>query len=313
MWKMSNPILSLCIPTNGVTEWVFPVLNSIYKQDCNNDDFEVIITDNGNNKEFKEKIRNYSQQHSNLHYFETNALPFINEIESYKRANGQLIKFVNHRTLLVSGALKQLITIAQENINKKPILYFTNGVLKKEKKAFVYSTFNQFVKNLSYWSSWSTGMTIWKDDYNKLPEDTSNFNELFPHTNVLFAERNRGMYIIDNTVIFDEMPQGKKPKGDYDLFYAFGVEYPSIILELYRSHSISIDTFKSVLEDNLGFIAHLYVLYFIKKAYCSYDLNGLSDMYGVFYTKRKLKKKIRNIFVNKILEKIRRDNKVEKC
>ena len=84
---MSNPIVSLCIPTNGVVEWVFPVLDSIYEQGCDNHDFEVVITDNGNNKNFKEKIKVFNQQHSNLHYFETNALPFINEIESYIQLN----------------------------------------------------------------------------------------------------------------------------------------------------------------------------------------------------------------------------------
>lgn len=308
---MNNPIVSLCMPTNGVIEWVFPVLESIYKQECDNEEFEIVITDNGNNKEFKEKIMKYNKSHSNLHYFETEALPFINEIESYKRANGQLIKFVNHRTKLVEGALKRLIEIVKNNGDTKPIIYYANGVLEKEKKAFTYNTFDEFVKNLSFWSSWSTGMTIWKEDFERLPDDVSDFNELFPHTNVLFAERNRGKYIIDNTVIFDEMPQGKKPKGDYDLFYAFGVEYPSIILDLYRCGNIAVDTFKSVLNENLGFLVNLYISYFIRKQYCSYDLNGLSDMYGIFYTKYQLKKKIPHILLKKIIKKI--DNKFSKA
>lgn len=302
---MSNPIVSLCIPTNGVVEWVFPVLDSIYEQGCDNHDFEVVITDNGNNKNFKEKIKVFNQQHSNLHYFETNALPFINEIESYKKATGQLIKFVNHRTLLVNDALKQFVALAKENVDTKPIMYFANGVLKKDKRTYEYATFDQFVKNLSYWSSWSTGMTIWKEDFEKLPEDSGDFNELFPHTNVCFAERNRGKYIIDNTIIFNEMPQGKKPKGDYNLFYAFGVDYPAIILNLYRDKSISAETLKSVLNDNLRFIAYMYSLYYIKKEYCSYDLNGLNDMYGIFYTKQQLKNEVTTLCVKKIVSKIK--------
>lgn len=299
------PILSLCIPTNGVIEWVFPVLDSIYSQGCDYNDFEVILTDNGNNKKFKEKIKNYNEQYSNLHYFETSALPFLNEIESYKRANGKLIKFINHRTLLVKGTLKQFIALAKDNISTKPIIYFANGVLNKDKRVFEYTTFDQFVKNLSYWSSWSTGMTIWKEDFLKLPKDISNFNELFPHTTVLFAERNRGKYIIDNTIIFNEIPQGKKPKGSYDLFYAFGVEYPALILDLYRSNSITVDTFKSVLDSNLNFIASLYCSHFIRKTYCSYDLTGLENMYNIFYTKEQLYRKIIKISIVKIINKIK--------
>lgn len=108
-------------------------------------------------------------------------------------------------------------------------------------------------------------MTIWKEDFKKLPNDVSGSNELFPHTEVLFSEKNRSSYVINDTIIFDEIQQGKKPKGTYDLFYAFGVEYPSIILELYRNSSITAKTYQKVSRDNLIFVAELYFKYFIKK------------------------------------------------
>lgn len=290
---MSNTVVSLCMPTNGVVEWVFPVLDSIYKQNCDNSLFEVVITDNGKNAEFKTKIKEYIGQHGNIVYAETEALPFINEIESYKRASGQLIKFVNHRTLLVEGALQRIIDYAKNNAKEKPVTYFSNGVIRElDKKSYSFDSFDLFVKNLSYWSSWSTGMTIWKEDFDKLPEDVSKFNELFPHTNVLFNERKRSKYVIDNSIIFDEMPQGKKPKGDYDLFGAFGIEYPGIICDLLRDGDITSETYRYVAKKNLGWIARLYFNYFIKKDYCSYDLTGLERMYGVFYTKNDLRKAV---------------------
>lgn len=302
---MNKPLVSLCIPTNGVIEWVFPVLDSIYKQRCLDELFEVVITDNGDNQEFEKQILLYKQNHPNLHYYQTDALPFINEIESYKHARGHLIKFVNHRTILVNGALNQLIHLVKDNFETKPVMYFANGVLEKKNETFEYNSFDEFVKNLSYWSSWSTGMTIWKEDFDKLPKDVSNFNELFPHTNVLFAETDRNQYLIDNTIIFNEIPQGKKTKGNYDLFYAFGVEYPSIILDLYRNNSITTSTFKSVLKDNLLFISELYYSYFIKKEYCSYDLNGLNNMYGIFYTKSQLRKGVKSLLLSKIEKKLK--------
>lgn len=287
---MNKPILSLCMPTNGVIEWVFPVLDSIYTQGCDDSDFEVIITDNGDNIEFKSRIYEYIKGKSNIVYVETDALLFLNEIESYKLASGKLIKFVNHRTKLVRGALQRLIDYAISHVDEKPITYFSNGVIDElEKKAYIFDEFDLFVKNLSYWSSWSTGMTIWKEDFDRLPKkDISEFNELFPHTNVLFNERHRNKYVIDNTKIFDEMPQGRKPKGTYDLFGAFGIEYPGIICDLLRDGDITKETFRYVLNKNLEFIAYLYFHYFIKKEYCSYDLTGLDRMYDVFYTKKDL-------------------------
>lgn len=302
---MADPIVSLCLPTNGVIEWVFPVLDSIYEQECDNDLFEVVITDNGKNVEFKKKIKGYIERHANIVYAETEALPFINEIESYKRASGKLIKFVNHRTLLVDGALQKIIDYVQNNIDLKPVTYFSNGVIKElDKRAYTYDNFNSFVKNLSYWSSWSTGMAIWKEDFDKLPNDVSEFNELFPHTNVLFNERRRDKYVIDNSIIFDEMPQGKKPKGNYDLFGAFGIEYPGIICDLLRDGSITSETYRFVAKRNLAFIADLYISYFIKKDYCSYDLNGLNDMYGIFYTKGELNKTVFKCLLKKCVRKL---------
>lgn len=301
---MNKPLVSLCMPTNGVVDWVFPVLESIYDQKVEQNLYEIVITDNGNSEEFKKLIKEYLKTHTNIVYAETQALPFVNEIESYKRANGELIKFVNHRTKLVQGTLQRMIDYVEQNIDEKPVTYFSNGVLKIAKDKHEFSSFDDFVRNLSYWSSWSTGMTIWKSDFDRLPDDVSKFNELFPHTNVLFKERNRSKYVIDNSIIFDEMPQGKKPKGNYDLFFAFGVEYPSIICNLLRDNSISNETFRSVISNNLEFIAGLYFSYVICKKYSSYKLDGIDRMYGVYYTKGQLTKKIFKHFFMKLIDRV---------
>ena len=301
---MSKPLVSLCIPTNGVVEWVFPVLDSIYNQSIDNALFEIVITDNGNNVVFKKNIQDYLKIHTNIVYVETQALPFVNEIESYKKASGELIKFVNHRTKLVEGTLQRMIDYVESNREIKPITYFSNGVLKMSKDKHEFSSFDEFVKNLSYWSSWSTGMTIWKSDFDKLPEDVSEFNELFPHTNVLFDVRDRGKYVVDNSIIFDEIPQGKKPKGNYDLYYAFGVDYPRIIENLLKDGSITVKSYKYVLDKNLEFIASLYWQYNIKKDYCSYDLSGLEDMFGKYYSRTDLNKKVAKHIAKGVIKKI---------
>ena len=150
-------------------------------------------------------------------------------------------------------------------------------------------------------------MTIWREDFEKIMRNTNSFNELFPHTDILFSERNKKKYIIDNTVVFKELPQGKKPKGNYDIFYAFGIEYPSIICNLLREGNISVDTFRKIKQDNLEFVAKLYYSYCIRKNYSSYDLSGLERMFGVYYTKRELiQKTVSSIVVMKINSLVKR-------
>ena len=58
MWK----VVSLCLPTNGIIEWVFPVLDSIYRQNVDDSLFEVIVTDNGDNEQFRLKMIEYVNQ-----------------------------------------------------------------------------------------------------------------------------------------------------------------------------------------------------------------------------------------------------------
>ena len=52
-----QPYVSFCVPTNGIKEWVIPVLDSIYCTNADIEEFEVIITDNGNDKDFYETLK----------------------------------------------------------------------------------------------------------------------------------------------------------------------------------------------------------------------------------------------------------------
>lgn len=301
-----TPLLSLCIPTNGVIEWVFPVLDSIFKQNVNRDEYEVIVTDNGTNQEFKNIMREqYVSRYENLVYKETEAQLFLNQIEAFRCARGELIKFVNHRSCLIGGAVEKLILFIKENMKEKPIIYFSNGaLLHLDQQVFNYPTFDQFVKDLSYWSSWSAGIAIWKRDFDKLPNEMS-FNYFFPHTAVLFQIRDREKYIIDNTVIMVDIPVGGISKGVYDLFYAFGAEYPEILLDLQRDGDISLETFLYIKEENLKFLASLYYDFMIRKKNCSYDLSSYKESIRIFYSHSQILVQVAALIVERISNKIR--------
>lgn len=280
---MSEPIVSLCIPTNGVIEWVIPVLDSIYAQNIEENLYEVVIADNGSNAEFADVIVEYALKKTNLVYKRTSAEGFLNQTESYKIARGLFIKFINHRMLLLPGALQALINFATENMESKPVVYFSNGKLTNmRKEAVVCNTFDIFVKTLSYWSSWSAGIALWKEDLDLL--DTLDFNNLFPHTDILFSRRDCKRYIIDNRIFLYEIPTNWALKGRYDLFHAFAVEYVAIILDLHRNGAISKRTFLKVKRDNFDYISDRYIIYVFLRKKCSFNLIGFKDSINFFYS-----------------------------
>ena len=276
-------LLSLCIPTNGVIEWVIPVLESIYSDKPNMELFEVVITDNGNNSVFEAKMHEYERTYSNLVYKKTDAVMFYNQIEAFKLARGKLIKFINHRMIVLSGTIDYLIKFVQENIEVQPVVYFSNGELHLSPIQKKCDTFNEFVRTLSYWSSWSAGTAIWKKDFEKM-DLNKNFNSLFPHTDIVFFNRKSKKYIVDDSILVRELPTDSSKKGTYDLFYAFAVEYLSVIKELCLDGDISYNTYKYVKKKNSYFVSGLYLDYIIKKKPCSYNLDGYNSAASVYYS-----------------------------
>lgn len=297
------PLLSLCIPTNGVLDWVKPVLQSIYSQNADVTKFEVVVTDNGDNNEFQQFMQEQVALHENLHYRKTEAQGFLNQIECFRDARGVFIKFLNHRMMLKKGVIAELLKFIVDNQAEKPISYFLNGSLPLNEENH-YRSFDEFVSALSYYSSWSGGLGIWRDDFLHLSPDLS-YNPLFPHTTILFQQYKNRRYYINNRVIMESLPENH-PKGRYNLFYAFAVEYPSIICDLYRKRYITVDTFLKIKQELLSFLASLYLDYIILRRKCSYDLSGRKKSICIYYSFRSLSIDIIISLVRRILGKIRR-------
>ena len=303
---MASPIISLCLPTNGIIEWVFPVLDSIYSQNVDNSLFEVIVTNNGKNNEFHKLMTKYSTKYPNLIYKKTTAFMFDNQLEALKLAKGRFFKFVNHRGIFTEGSLLYLINVIKENSKSKPVIYFSCGAL--EQSEYKLNNFDDFVKTLRRFASWTTGVGIWKDDFKKIPKDKK-FDRISPHSGILFSERNKNNYLIDNFLFSKDIVTDHSKKGTYDLFKAFAVEELAITQNLYIDGDITADTLKIVKRDYKKFVSELYFDFCLTKKPCSYQLDGFNDAMGIYFSKveiitgafvvgfRRLLSKIKRVFV----------------
>ena len=103
-----------------------------------------------------------------------------------------------------------------------------------------------------------------------------------------------------------ELQVGHRSKGKYDLYYAFGVDYPRIIEHLLRDGDISKNTFDCLLDDILGFIVNLYWDFNIKKRECSYIVDNWRCIFGKYYSFGDFINKIIFLIIEKNTRSIRR-------
>lgn len=282
-----QPVLSLCMPTNGIIEWVIPVLNSIYSQNVKLDEYEVIVTDNGDNEQFEEMMKDFQNNHVNLKYRKTRAVLFENQLEALKIATGQYLKFINHRETLVQNAISEMISFIKKHSTRKPVIFFSNGLLGANGGIINCKSFDEFIYSLKRHISWTTGVGIWKEKYDNIPSNIV-VDKISPHSCILFSERKAKEYIINDMVFSTEIETDYSKKGRYDLFKAFAVEEVSIALHLYTDGDISRKTFQSVKDDYENFVADQYRLFCVKKIPCSYDIRGFNESMGIFYSKTKV-------------------------
>lgn len=300
--------LSLCIATNGIVEWVSKVLDSIYYQNCDETLYEVVITDNGNNVEFQNLVLKYQKTHNNFKYVKTKSNGFMNIIDSFDYASGEFLKFINHRFEFLPGTLQYLIDFVIANSTTKPYVYFANGVIKGKKDTLCFNNFDSFINKLGIYTSWSAGISLWKSDYMLIPKDTE-YNETYPNTSLLFYNLNKDNFKIDNHQLFRELPTTEEGKGVYDFFGTFSIEFVELLEKFYLEGRISRNTFESIKNENLDFLAKYYYLFILKKVPCSYILEGYEEKINKYYSMPKLLSRMYKVYINigkDIISKIRK-------
>lgn len=285
--RENNMLLSLCIPTNGITEWVIPVLDSIYNQNVDNEFFEVIITDNGGNSEFEKAIKAYAKNVANLLYKKTKSTAFLNQIECFEMASGDFIKFVNHRMPLLQGTLEKLVQIAKTYRNIRPNIFFTNGSMPSEEIVSEFSNYDEYISHIGYMASWSGGTAIWREEFQK--KELSYYNELFPHISFVLEKNRNNVYIVDNTRIFELLRTDETKKGKYKIYQAFAVELPMIFTRLFQKNLISWMTYKRVMKQIEVFLANQFRQLEIERKPCSYDLTGFNEYVSIFFNPNRIR------------------------
>ena len=247
----NNLLLSICIPTNGVVEWIIPAINSIYSQGVDNNEFEVVVTDNGEKDDLEIAVSQF--EYPNFHYYRTNSRGFENQIDAFEKCSGAFCKMLNHRSKMLPGSISRLLEVIKKYKEEKPIIYCAEGHVKGGEYVECENV-DKFVRSLNYFISWSAGTGVWKEDLKDVRK--KKIDKMFPHIVFLLGLRNESKYVIWNQE-YEQMGDDSG-KGGYDLFDTFAVHFLDIFNGLLREGRIQQKTFYYVKKELLRFLVKLY-------------------------------------------------------
>ncbi len=271
-----HPLLSICIPTNGVVDWVVPVINSIYEQKVDNSLFEVVVSDNGENNNLEEAVKNFN--YKNFYYYRSCSKGFENQIDAFEHCNGLFCKMLNHRSKLLPGSIESLLSIVEKYKNTKPIIYCAEGHAKGG-EFIECANIDEFVSALGVWSSWSAGTGVWLEDIKNIRK--KRIDNLFSHMVFLFELREKSDYVIWNGTYVQEASD--RGKGGYDVFYAFCVRFLDLLTDLRQKGRIKIKTFIAVKKELISFVSGIYCNEVVFSPQHTFIIRNIQESISVYF------------------------------
>ena len=112
----NHPILSIIIPLYNCEKYIKQCLDTIFRQEMNESEFEVIVIDDGSKDSGYSLASEYAKRYQNILVVkQENQGVACARNNALEKATGDYITFVDADDMLVSGSLGKLIKIAVDN------------------------------------------------------------------------------------------------------------------------------------------------------------------------------------------------------
>lgn len=259
-------LLSICIPTYNRAELLHKTIESIVIQD----DFseggltEIVILDNASTDSTEKICRHYEKVYpGKFKYFKNEISRGDERFEQLLRlATGKFLKLLNDNLFVRDGAIKELLRLVSLAEQSKALIFTLNASKQTDQQLFVCNDLNDFVKHVSFYSTWIGGFGIWRDDLNRLA-DFSRYADLqLCQTDVLLRLISEGRKaIVLNLPIFFAQNTGRK--SGYNIAEVFGKNYLFLLQRYLNKGKISIDVYNCEKQDLLT--KHIVPYYFDEK------------------------------------------------
>ena len=112
----NHPILSIIIPLYNCEKYIKQCLDTIFRQEMNESEFEVIVIDDGSKDSGYSLASEYAKRHQNILVMkQENQGVACARNNALEKATGDYVTFVDADDMLVFGSLGKLIKIAVDN------------------------------------------------------------------------------------------------------------------------------------------------------------------------------------------------------
>lgn len=229
----SGVVLSICIPTFNRASLLQQTLASIVQQAVFLETYqvEVVISDNCSDDQtpaivapfvqaFPGKVRYFRQEPA------IQADMNFGTVLSYGR--GRYLKLNNDNLTIKNGSLAEMLKVIQATAAEQPVIVFTNGNMHQGNPIEVLFGVDDFVRRVSYFSTWIGGFGIWREQFAAMPDFSRHAPLQLVQTDVnlrLMASGKRAIVLYDQ--YFKGLPVVKK--SGYNIAQVFGQNYLSLL------------------------------------------------------------------------------------
>ncbi|MEO5933972.1 MAG: glycosyltransferase [Duganella sp.] len=262
-------ILSICIPTYNRAPFLLQTLESIVSQPAfaDGDEIEIVISDNGSEDDTGQVAARFVAAHPGKIQYHRHAetiSPDMNFKFVMEQGRGLYLKLHNDNLLINPGSLAEMLKVYRATADEMPIVFFTNGNHAQGNPIEVITNMSDFVRRVSFISTWIGGFGMWRAEFNALPDFARNQHLRLVQTDVLLRLLSVGKRaIVLFQPYFSGVPTGRKggyKKGGYNIAEVFGKNYLTLLKPYLVGGQLDRDTYE--LEKKKLLVQHIIPYYF---------------------------------------------------
>lgn len=276
---MTQPLLSICIPTHNRAAFLYRTLRSIADNPifANGTDVEIVVCDNASTDATAEVAKLFVDKYGDKVVYSRNDIDTAdkNFEKSLRLAHGAFRKLINDTLCFADDGVQTVLTAVKANMKKRPVLFFSN---KDENSDCVCRGLDEFIKEVSFLTTWIGAFGLWDDNLERLTDFSNHADKQLTQTEtVLKMVADKKEAVVVNRWFGRVQSVWDKP--GYVVEKVFGQYYLDILNDCVNQGELSKQVFST--EKKRVLQKHIFNFYFSKNL--KYERTGLFKNLKKYY------------------------------